>query len=43
MQKKKKKKPTTESKRAMGSESVEQNTKNLMEDLSLVKLVYFYS
>ena len=27
--------------RAMGSEAVEQNTKNLMEDLNWVKLVYF--
>ena len=39
----KKKTTTNESKREMGSEAVEQNTKNLMEDLSLVKLVYFYS
>ena len=27
--------------RAMESEAVEQNTKNLMEDLNWVKLVYF--
>ena len=37
----KKKKKKQQSKRAMGSEAVEQDTKNLVEDLTLVKLVYF--
>ena len=36
-----KKKKKQQSKRAMGSEAVEQDTKNLVEDLTLVKLVYF--